>query len=183
MKSEVTIKQITLIGVMTALLCITGPISIPLPLTLVPISLTTLAIFFCIYVLGWKKALVAYGVYYLLGFVGLPVFSNYSGGVGKAMGPTGGYLIGFVGLIMISGWHIERFSDNRWMHAIGMVTGMLCTYIIGTMWFMYLNQIHLWSGIAMGVLPFVVGDILKILVAIFLGPTVKKQVLPMLYHS
>ena len=70
-------KTITIIGVMTAITCILGPLSIPLPFSPVPISLTNLAIYFTIYVLGMKKGTISYLVYLLIGFIGLPVFSAF----------------------------------------------------------------------------------------------------------
>ena len=66
--------QLTLIGVMTAVTCILGPLS--LPIGIVPISLTNLAIYFAIYVLGRKRGTISYIVYLFIGLIGLPVFSS-----------------------------------------------------------------------------------------------------------
>ena len=68
-------KELTLIGLMAALTCIAGPLSLPLPFSPVPISLTNLAIYFSVYILGMKRGTISYLVYLLLGLVGLPVFS------------------------------------------------------------------------------------------------------------
>ena len=73
-------KTLALIGVMTAFICIMGPLSIQIPISPVPISLGTLAIYFAVYVLGMKKGIVSCLVYLLIGFVGLPVFSGFSSG-------------------------------------------------------------------------------------------------------
>lgn len=67
-------KELTLIGLMAALTCIAGPLSLPLPFSPVPISLTNLAIYFSVYILGMKRGTISYLVYLLLGLVGLPVF-------------------------------------------------------------------------------------------------------------
>ena len=85
-------KQITLIGLMTAVVCILGPLSIPLPISPVPISFTNLAIFLAVYLLDLKGGTVCLLVYLALGAAGLPIFSGFSGGLGKLAGPTGGYL-------------------------------------------------------------------------------------------
>ena len=91
-----TTKQMTLIALMTALTCILGPLSIPLPFSPVPISFTNLVLYFSVFVLGTKFSTISYIVYLLIGLVGLPVFSGFSGGPAKVAGPTGGYLVGFV---------------------------------------------------------------------------------------
>ena len=83
-------KTIAQVGLMAALICVMGPFSIPLPISPVPISLTNLAVYFVIYAIGMKKGTLAYLVYLLIGFAGLPVFSAFTGGAGKLLGPTGG---------------------------------------------------------------------------------------------
>ena len=88
-KPYFTTKRMALIGVMTAVTCILGPFSIPLPFSPVPISFTNLAIYLAAYVLGMKACTVSYLIYMLLGMVGVPVFSGFTAGVGKLAGPTG----------------------------------------------------------------------------------------------
>ena len=79
-------RQITLIGLMTAITCILAPLSIPIGP--VPISLTNFAIYLSLYLLDWKKGTISYILYLLLGLVGLPVFSGFTGGIRKIAGPT-----------------------------------------------------------------------------------------------
>lgn len=81
-----TTKRMALIGVMTAVTCILGPLSIPLPFSPVPISFTNLAIYLAAYVLGMKACTISYLIYMLLGMVGIPVFSGFTAGVGKLAG-------------------------------------------------------------------------------------------------
>ena len=100
MKDKPGIYQMAIIGVMTAIICILGPLSIPIGL--VPVSLTNLAILFALYVLGMKKGTLSCILYLLIGLIGLPVFSGFSSGPGKLLGPTGGYLIGFIFMALIS---------------------------------------------------------------------------------
>ena len=96
-----TVQTMSLIGLMTALTCVLGPLAIPLPFSPVPISFTNLAVYLAVYVLGMKAGAVSYLVYLLLGMAGLPVFSGFTGGFGKLAGPTGGYLIGFIFMAVI----------------------------------------------------------------------------------
>ena len=171
-----TTKRIVLIGMMTAVTCILGPLSIPLPFSPVPISFTNLAIYFSLYVLGMKAGTVSYLIYLLLGFVGLPVFSGFSGGVGKLAGPTGGYLIGFIFMAIVSGWIIDRFPGKYLSHALGLVLGTIICYAFGTIWLARQLNMTFIAGLGVGVIPYLPGDGLKILAALLVGPTLRKQI-------
>lgn len=103
-------RQITLIGLMTAITCILAPLSIPLPFSPVPISLTNLVIFISVFILGMKDATISFLIYLLLGSVGLPVFASFHAGLSVLAGPTGGYLIGFIFLALIQGFAMKYFS-------------------------------------------------------------------------
>ena len=94
MSKKSNVYQITIIGLMTAVICILGPLSIPVGV--IPISFTNFAIYFALYILGAKKATMSFIIYMLIGLVGAPVFSGFSGGPAKLLGPTGGYIIGFL---------------------------------------------------------------------------------------
>ena len=112
-QQAVSTKRMALIGVMAAATCIVAPFSIPIPVSPVPLSLTTLVLYTAVYVLGTKDAFFSYVTYLLLGFAGLPVFSGFAGGAAKLAGPTGGYLIGFLFMIPLTGsqrWRVERLS-------------------------------------------------------------------------
>ena len=107
MNSEAAVKErskvqmMMLTALMTAVICVLSPFSIPIGP--VPISLGTLALFLAVYVLGVGYGTVATILYLFIGFVGVPVFSNFSGGVGKLIGPTGGYLIGYIPMVLVAG--------------------------------------------------------------------------------
>ena len=129
-----TTKRMALIGVMTAITCILGPLSIPLPFSPVPISFTNLAIYLAAYVLGMKACTISYLIYMLLGMVGIPVFSGFTAGVGKLAGPTGGYLVGFILMALIVGFFVDHFPGKVALHIVGMVLGLAICYIFGTVW-------------------------------------------------
>ena len=172
---KINTRQLTLIGVMAAVTCILGPLS--LPIGVVPISLTNLVIYFSIYVLGGKRGTLSYIVYLFIGLVGLPVFSGFSGGLPKLFGPTGGYLIGFVFMAFISGIFIDKFSNKIYMCFLGMVLGTIVTYIFGTAWLAYEAHMPFNKALAVGVLPFIPGDIVKITIASLIGPQIKKRLI------
>lgn len=172
---KINIHHLTLIGVMAAVICILGPLS--LPIGIVPISLTNLAIYFSVYVLGQKKGTLSYIVYLFIGLVGLPVFSGFSGGFTKLFGPTGGYLIGFIFMAFISGIFIDKFSTKIYMCFLGMILGTIVTYIFGTAWLAYQLNMTFNASLAVGVIPFIPGDIVKMVIALFIGPQIKKRLI------
>lgn len=168
-------KTMALIGVMAAVTCVLGPLSIAIPVSPVPISLTNLAVYFSIYVLGTKRGTISYLIYLLLGLVGLPVFSAFTGGVGKLFGPTGGYLIGFIFMAVICGVFIDKWEKQRWLHFVGMVIGTAVCYLFGTVWLAYLANMDFAAALAAGVIPYIPGDLAKIIIALIAGPAIRKQ--------
>lgn len=168
-------KNLALIGVMTAVICIMGPLSLPLPFSPVPISLTNLAICLSVYILGMKRGTISYIIYLLLGLVGLPVFSSFTGGPGKLLGPTGGYLIGFLFLAAVCGFFIDKWRDKRYMCFLGMVVGAFIDDLFGTAWLAYQAGLSFNEAFVAGVLPFIPGDFIKIIIAMFMGPAIVKR--------
>lgn len=167
--------HLTLIGVMSAIICILGPLSIPIGL--VPISLTNLAVYFAIYVLGRKRGTISYMVYLLIGLIGLPVFSGFSGGFPKLAGPTGGYLIGSIFMAFISGIFIDKFSNKIYMCFLGMIIGTIITYLFGAAWLAYVAHLTFNKALAIGVLPFIPGDLIKVIIATLIGPQIRKRLI------
>ena len=118
-KQNFSVRQMAVIGVMTAVTCILAPFSIPIGP--VPISMTNLAIYFSLYVLGMKNGTISYLVYLLIGLIGVPVFSGFTSGPEKLFGPTGGYLIGFLPMAILAGFLIDKFHHRRIISFLGMV--------------------------------------------------------------
>ena len=168
-------RQLTLVGVIAAVTCILGPLS--LPIGIVPISLTNLVIYFAVYVLGRKRATLSYLVYLFIGLIGLPVFSGFSGGFTKLFGPTGGYLIGFIFMAFISGIFIDKFLTKIYMCFLGMILGTIATYIFGTAWLAYQAHLTFNAALSVGVLPFIPGDIVKMVIASLIGPQIRKRLI------
>lgn len=165
------IQNLTLIALMSAILCIMGPIVIPIGM--VPMSFTNMAIYLTIILLDKKRATISVAIYLLIGFVGLPVFAGFTGGAGKLLGPTGGYLIGYLGLSWISGFIMERLEKSK---ILALCLGTICLYLVGTIWLMLQSKLGFATAISVGVLPFLIFDIIKILVAIALGNSIKKRI-------
>lgn len=166
-------KSMVLMALFAAVTCILAPLAVPIGP--VPISLTNLVIYFSIYVLGWKRGTITYLVYLLLGTVGLPVFSGFSGGLGKLAGPTGGYLIGFIFMAIICGLFIEKTS-NILLDIVGMILGTAVAYAFGTAWFCISTGTGVVAALSLCVFPFILGDLVKILLAGFIAPKLAAQI-------
>lgn len=167
---KIRTKQMVLIALMTAVTCVLGPLSIPLPFSPVPISLTNFAIFLAIFVLGMKNGTISFIIYLLLGAVGVPVFSSFRGGLQVLAGPTGGYLIGFIFLALIMGFALDHFDRKLVPTIIGMIIGMAVCYAFGTVWLAKLLSLSFKEGLIMGVIPYLPGDAAKIIIAAIVGP-------------
>lgn len=171
------IQFMTLTGLMTAIICILAPFSIILPISPVPISLGTLAIYFVIMVLGWKQGFLSVLLYILLGLVGLPVFSGFTGGAAKLLGPTGGYLIGYLFMALICGFFVKKWPGRFFPNFVGMLLGTAVCYGFGTLWLAFQSDLSIGTAFTVAVLPFLPADLFKILAAMFLGRQIRKRLL------
>lgn len=167
------IRQLCFIALMSAVMCLLGPLA--LPIGPVPISLMTLIIYLSMYVLGMKMGTMSCMIYLLLGFAGVPVFAGYTGGAAKLLGPTGGYLVGYICLTLVGGFVMERFSYQRIWCIVGMVLGTAVLYAFGTVWFMALMKCGLGYALSACVVPFLIGDLAKIVCAELVGQEVRKR--------
>lgn len=166
------ISALSRAAVMTAVTCVLAPLSIPIGP--VPISLTNFAIFLSLYVLDWKWATGSYLCYLVIGMVGMPVFSGFAGGLGKIVGPTGGYLVGFVPMAIVTGMILDR-KPGRTVQFLAMVLGTVICYVFGTAWFCWQSGTPLMAALSACVFPFIPGDLIKILVCMAFGPMLRKQ--------
>lgn len=177
-KKGFTTQDITYIGLFTVLIAICSWISIP---TTVPFTLQTLGVFLTIGLLGGKRGTISIIIYIVLGAVGLPLFAGFSGGVGIIMGNTGGYILGFLftGLIM---WAIEKLFGNSYLTlTVSMVIGLIVCYAVGTLWFITVytqntGSIGVISVLGLCVFPFIIPDLIKIIVALYLTKRLKKVI-------
>lgn len=166
-------KDMCVVALMTALICVAAPFSIPIGP--IPISLATLAVYLAGGVLGWKKGLVAVALYLLIGAVGVPVFSGFSAGLPKLVGVTGGYLIGYLPCAAAIGFGVDRWGSELWVWPVAMVVGTLLCYAVGTAWFMVQTGTGLAGAMASCVIPFLPGDAAKIVVASVLGWELRRK--------
>ncbi|HET9873612.1 MAG TPA: biotin transporter BioY [Propionibacteriaceae bacterium] len=149
-------------------------VAIPLPFTPVPLTLQTFSVLLTVAALGSKRGLLSMGVYVLAGMAGMPWFSE--GQTGWAFASFG-YVLGFVLAGAIVGKLAERGGDRTLPRAVGlMVVGNLAIYAVGVPWLMMQTGMDLSTALAKGVVPFLLGDVLKILLAAGLLPATWKFV-------
>lgn len=165
------IKDMTLTAVTAALICIAGPMTIAAGP--VPLSLATFAVYLAGAVLGKKRGTAAVALYLLIGCIGAPVFSGFSGGFQKLAGVTGGYLAGYLPCAFLTGIGAER-EDRKWMLPVMMTAGTAVLYAVGTAWFMIQSGNALGTSLGLCVLPFLPGDAAKIAAVTLLAPPVRK---------
>ena len=154
--------RMTRISIMTALLCVAAPWSIPVGP--IPLSLATLAVYLTGIVIGRIDGLISVALYLLLGAVGVPVFSGFEGGVQKLAGMTGGYLFGYLLCVYVTGLFADKFQ-TLWLSILGMILGTILLYALGTGWFMMQTGRTVAEASALCVIPFLPGDAAKIIVS------------------
>ena len=184
-KSKIDTRQLALCAVMAAVMCVIAPISIPIG----PISITggTLAVYLTAYLLGPVRGLAATAAYLLAGFAGLPVFSNYMGGAGRLLGPTGGYLVGYLPMMLLAGFAAEytlrRFGGQGKkgrvlavaLQFLGMVLATAMLYAFGTAWYCVQAGVSLRTALAACVFPFIPFDLMKLVLALLTGIPVRRR--------
>ena len=137
-----------------------------IPIGPVPIILQNLFIFLSGLLLGAKWGVASVGVYLLAGALGLPVFSGGVGGIGRFVGPTGGYLLGFLPAVFVIGMISEKTPNRVVFDVLAMLCGAILIYACGVTWLKVLTGMTLSKTLAVGMYPFILGDALKIAAAV-----------------
>ncbi|MDY2593657.1 MAG: biotin transporter BioY [Oliverpabstia sp.] len=169
-KSHSKTYDLVYVALFAVLIAICAWISVP---TTVPFTLQTFGIFLTVGLLGGKRGSMAVLVYILLGAAGIPVFSGFTGGIGRLFGSTGGYIVGFLASALVM-WALEKVMGRKtWALAIQMVLGLIVCYAIGTVWFMVVysgtsGAVGLMTVLGWCVIPFIIPDLIKIALALVL---------------
>lgn len=170
------IRALVYTAVMAALIVVCAWIAFPLPVSQVPISLATFAVMMSGLLLGWKWGGIAVLVYILLGAVGVPVFAKFQSGFGVLLGPTGGYIVGYLACALLSGLPLKRLQKTYIGRVALLLLGTAACYALGTAWFMHVTNRTLGESLGLCVLPFLPGDAAKILLSAGLAPLMRKAI-------
>lgn len=174
----VKIRNMVLCGLFTALITLCAWLSIPLGD--VAITLQTFAVFLCLRVLGGKLGTLTVLVYLLLGAVGIPVFSGFRGGFGALLGPTGGYLTGFLACGLIY-WLLTSLFPTRQTAAL--LAGLMACYVLGCLWYYHIYLSAGGSGtitviLIQTLLLYLPPDIVKLFLARQLSKRILEKISP-----
>jgi biotin transport system substrate-specific component len=142
---------------------------IAIPIGPVPIVLQNLFVYLMGLLLGLRWGLAGIGAYLLAGAVGLPVFSAGRGGLGHLIGPTGGYLIGFVPAVAIIGFITEKSRGKLTFGILALILATALIYVCGISWLSIVTSMTLSKALMVGMVPFLPGDIVKIIAALVIA--------------
>jgi biotin transport system substrate-specific component len=170
----------TLVALFAALTAAGTFIAIPLPFSPVPIVLQNLFALLSGLILGPFLGGCAVGLYLVAGALGAPVFAGATGGFVRFLGPTGGFLIGYPFIAIVAGLiagrpRLER-RDKRWRIIIAAFAGILVSYIPGVPRLKFVLDTTWTNAFAAGMLPFLIGDGIKAVAAIFIAPRLRRLI-------
>ncbi len=175
---KISTKDMVFIPMMSVIIAICSWLSIG---GAVPFTLQTFAVFVTVMILGGKKGTASILLYLFLGGIGLPVFAGFKGGFAALIGPTGGYLIGFlcIGIIFILAEKI--FSGKLWVRISALVLGNIICYAFGTAWFSFVfvgesGKMGFLAALSLCVVPYLIPDAIKLILAVLVGERVRKIV-------
>ena len=174
MKNRI-VRDMTLIALFAALISVTSFISIPIGA--VPVTLQTFGVFSALMLLGGKRGTVSVSVYIALGAVGLPVFSGFSGGIGRLFDATGGFIWGFL-IAALLYWLFSRLPGSSVIATlVSCILSHLALYVVGSVWFYigYSNGAGFFPTIAATLLPCLIPDAIKLFLAVFICEKIKKR--------
>ncbi len=174
-------KNLVLCAVCAAITCVLAPLSVPMA-GMVPVTLATFAVMLSGMLLGGRWGALSQALYLIIGACGLPVCAGYTPALPRLLGPTGGYLIGYIPLAFLCGAIYRLWGKNSRgikkyaVMLIAMVIGNLVLYAFGTAWFCILNHVGIIYALTICVIPFLLGDALKIAVVMLLVPQLEKAI-------
>ncbi|MCP4673428.1 MAG: biotin transporter BioY [Desulfobacula sp.] len=146
---------------------------IAIPIGPVPIVLQNMFVLLAAIILGPKWGLACIGIYLLIGLVGLPVFAGGTSGIGKLFGPTGGYLLGYLPSVFVTATISKLLGRKMYADVIAMLTGSLIIYAAGVPWLKIVTSMTFSKALAVGMYPFLIGDLLKIIAAAFIAKSLR----------
>ncbi len=174
-------KNLVLCAVCAAITCVLAPLSIPIS-GMIPITLATFAVMLSGILLGGRLGALSQVIYLIIGAVGVPVCAGFTPALPKLLGPTGGYLVGYIPLAFVCGaiysmWGKKSRGVKKYAFMLlGMIAGTVVLYAFGTAWFCILNHVDVIYALTLCVVPFLIGDAIKIAVVMILAPQLEKAI-------
>lgn len=171
------LQQIVTASLMAALTAVGA--SIQIPLGPVPMVLQNLFVLLAGLLLGSRWGAASMGIYLLVGAIGLPVFAGAKGGLAHFMGPTGGYLLGFVASAFLTGLIAQGPLNRTWKDVAAVMAGSIMIYALGVPWLKAVTGMAWSKALFVGMVPFLPGDVVKAVSAVVLAralrPAINRQ--------
>ncbi|MCK5310458.1 MAG: biotin transporter BioY [Desulfobacteraceae bacterium] len=168
------LKHITYSSLFVALIAAGAFLAIPIGP--VPIVLQNMFVLLAGIILGPRWGLASVGIYLLIGACGLPVFANGKAGIGIIFGPTGGYLLGYLPAVFVTGLISKKGNKKLIFDIFAMIAGSIIVYAAGVPWLKVVTGMVWSKSLALGMYPFIIGDILKIAAAAFITKTIRPYI-------
>jgi len=166
------LKSMTYISLMSVIIAVCAWLTIP---AAVPFTMQTFGVFFALLFMGGKRGSASIAIYLLLGALGLPVFSGFSGGIGHLFGVTGGYMLGFLLTGIVYMLFEKLFGNSLKISVLSLILGLFLCYIFGTVWFsIYKGNMSILNAFGICVIPFIIPDLLKLALAVIIYKRLKK---------
>ncbi|MGI6075841.1 MAG: biotin transporter BioY [Pyramidobacter sp.] len=172
MKQKIDTVELTKMALLTALICVSSYIAIPLPFTPARITGQTLVVNLIALLLTPRQAALTMVVYILLGLTGLPVFSGAMGGPGKLFGPTGGYIMSWIPAVILMSRLKGEGSFKRYC-LVTVLVGMPVIYLIGSAYMKFVTGMDWTATFTAAVIPFIPLDIFKCFAAALIAKPVQ----------
>ncbi len=173
---RISTRDLVLTGMFAAVLCVMAQIAIPIQP--IPFTLSLFALFLIGALLQPRYAFLAALIYLLLGAFGVPVFAYFRGGLAHLTGPTGGYLMAYPVMTLVTALFHQLGKKHKIIYlTIGMAISLLLCYLIGTLWFTFVTGKTLYVALSLCVFPFIPFDILKIILAVSLSLLIRKSLI------
>ena len=174
-REHFTVREMMKMALCVAFCCVSAFISFPLPFTPGLVTALTVALTVTALVLPPRLVFITVASYVFLGAIGLPIYPGGVGGLGRILGPTGGFYLGWPFVCMIVSWLKGSKINFRRYALVSVLAGVPLTYVGGLISMMLVMQVGLWQGLTMAVFPFIPGDIMKALLAAFIAVRVNKM--------
>jgi len=165
------LRMLVFASLLAALMAVGAYLAIPIGP--VPIVMQNMFVFLAGLVLGSRWALASVAVYLLTGALGLPVFAGGMGGIGRIVGPTGGYLIGYLPAVFIVGYISEKAAARTGYDVLAMICGTIVLYAFGVTWLKFLTGMAWTKALTVGMFPFLIGDVVKIAAAALIAKALR----------
>ncbi len=174
-RTHFTVQEMMKMALCIAFCAVSAFISFPLPFTPGLVTALTVALTVTALVLPPRLTFIAIAGYVFFGSLGMPILPGGIGGLGRLLGPTGGFYIGWPFVCMLVSFLKGREVNFRRYLLVSVLVGVPLTYVGGLISMMLVLQVGLWEGLTMAVFPFIPGDIFKAVLAAFIGVRVNKM--------